>query len=92
MAKKALKASLHTSIKKQPSSSKLAYVSSADTKRTKKCPPLPSSKQNRFILEEHTLSPRAKELLEELSQTLGLCKEVVASLAITLYRMNKDQK
>lgn len=50
-----------------------------------------SSKDKKASLDESTLNPRAKELLEELSTELGLSKEVIAELAITLYRLYKDK-
>ncbi len=43
-------------------------------------------------LDEHSLSPRAKALLEELSLELGLSKETVAELARTMYRLYKDKE
>lgn len=43
-------------------------------------------------LDESTLNPRAKALLEELSSELGVSKEVIAELAITLYRIYKDKQ
>lgn len=42
-------------------------------------------------LDESTLNPKAKALLEELSSELGVSKEVIAELAITLYRFYKDK-
>ena len=42
-------------------------------------------------LDESTLNPRAKALLEELSTELGVSKDVIAELAITLYRLYKDK-
>ena len=42
-------------------------------------------------LDESTLNPKAKALLEELSSELGISKEVIAELAITLYRFYKDK-
>ena len=50
-----------------------------------------SLKAKKASLDESTLNPRAKELLEELSTELGLSKEVIAELAITLYRFYKDK-
>lgn len=41
------------------------------------------------IFDENTLSPRVKELLNELSLELGLSKEIIASLAKELYRLCK---
>ena len=41
-------------------------------------------------LDEHSLSPKAKMLLEELSKELGLSKETIAELARTMYRLYKD--
>ena len=41
-------------------------------------------------LDEHSLSPKAKALLEELSKELGLSKETIAELARTMYRLYKD--
>lgn len=43
-------------------------------------------------LDEHSLSPKAKILLEELSLELGLSKETVAELARTMYRLYKDKE
>ncbi len=43
-------------------------------------------------LDEHSLSPKAKALLEELSKELGLSKETVAKLARTMYRLYKDKE
>ena len=43
-------------------------------------------------LDEHSLSPKAKILLEELSKELGLSKETVAELARTMYRLYKDKE
>lgn len=42
-------------------------------------------------LDESTLSPKAKALLEELSRELKLPKEVVAELAGAMYRLYKDK-
>ena len=42
-------------------------------------------------LDESTLNPRAKALLEELSSELSVSKEVIAELAVTLYRIYKDK-
>ena len=42
-------------------------------------------------LDEHSLSPKAKILLKELSKELGLSKETVAELARTMYRLYKDK-
>ena len=50
-----------------------------------------SLKDKKALLDESTLNPRAKELLEELSTELGLSKEVIADLAITLYRLYKNK-
>ena len=41
-------------------------------------------------LDEHSLSAKAKALLEELSKELGLSKETIAELARTMYRLYKD--
>ena len=41
-------------------------------------------------LDEHSLSPKAKALLKELSKELGLSKETIAELARTMYRLYKD--
>ena len=41
-------------------------------------------------LDEHSLSAKAKILLEELSNELGLSKETIAELARTMYRLYKD--
>ena len=49
------------------------------------------SKDHKASLDESTLNPRARELLEELSTELGLSKEMIAELAITLYRLYKDK-
>ena len=43
-------------------------------------------------LDEHSLTPKAKALLEELSKELGLSKETVAELARTMYRLYKDKE
>lgn len=43
-------------------------------------------------LDESTLCPRAKVLLEELSSELGLSKERVAELARMMYTVYKDHK
>ena len=43
-------------------------------------------------LDEHSLSPKAKALLEELSKELGLSKETIAELARTMYRLYKDKE
>lgn len=40
----------------------------------------------------HTLSPKAQVLLEELSKELKLSKEVVAKLAVMMYRLYKDKR
>lgn len=61
-------------------------------KQTKVLKQLPSYKLKYFSLDEHTLPPKAQQLLEELSDELGLSKEVIASMAITLYGLNKDKK
>lgn len=50
-----------------------------------------SFKDKKTLLDERTLNPRAKELLEELSTELGLSKEVIADLAITFYWLYKDK-
>ena len=50
-----------------------------------------SLKDKKALLDESTLNPRAKELLEELSTELRLSKEVIADLAITLYRLYKNK-
>lgn len=42
-------------------------------------------------LDESSLSPRAKQLLEELSKEFKLSKEVVADLARMMYRLYKDK-
>ena len=42
-------------------------------------------------LDESSLNPKAKALLEELSTELGVSKDVIAELAITLYRLYKDK-
>lgn len=42
-------------------------------------------------LDESTLSPKAKALLEELSKEFKLSKEVVADLARMMYRLYKDK-
>lgn len=56
-------------------------------------PKIPKKQENvspkKEILDENTLSPRAKELLNELSLELGLSKEIIASLAKELYRLCK---
>ena len=43
-------------------------------------------------LDEHSLSAKAKILLEELSKELGLSKETIAELARTMYRLYKDKE
>ena len=43
-------------------------------------------------LDEHSLSPRAKALLEELSLELELSKETIAELARMMYRLYKDKE
>ena len=50
-----------------------------------------AAKGKHNTLDERTLNPRAKALLEELSSELGISKEVIAELAITLYRFYKDK-
>lgn len=50
-----------------------------------------TSKGQKSSLDESTLTPKAKVLLEELSHELGLSKEVIAELASTLYRIYKDK-
>ena len=49
------------------------------------------SKDKKASLDESTLDPKTKKLLEALSMELGLSKEVIADLAITLYRFYKDK-
>lgn len=49
-----------------------------------------SSKKN-SNLDQSTLTPKAKALLEELSTELKLPKEVVAELAVMMYRLYKDK-
>ena len=49
------------------------------------------SKDKKVSLDESTLDPKTKKLLEALSMELGLSKEVIADLAITLYRFYKDK-
>ena len=51
-----------------------------------------ASQDKHSTLDESTLNPRAKALLEELSSELGISKEVIAELAITLYRFYKDKQ
>jgi len=51
-----------------------------------------ASKGKHSTLDESTLNPRAKALLEELSSELGVSKEVIAELAITLYCIYKDKQ
>lgn len=51
----------------------------------------PSGKKASPPLDESTLSPRAKALLEELSKEFKLSKEVVAELARMMYRLYKDK-
>jgi len=57
-------------------------------------PKIPKKHENvspkKEILDENTLSPRAKELLNELSLELCLSKEIIASLAKELYRLCKQ--
>lgn len=50
-----------------------------------------TSKGKKSFLDESTLTPKAKALLEELSHELGLSKEVIAELASTLYEIYKDK-
>ena len=50
-----------------------------------------SCKANKAFLDERTINPKTKKLLEALSTELGLSKEVIAELAITLYRFYKDK-
>ncbi len=57
-------------------------------KKTKKH----SNSKKASSLDEHSLSPKAKILLEELSKELGLSKETVAELARTMYRLYKDKE
>ena len=57
-------------------------------KKTKKH----SNSKKASSLDEHSLSPKAKALLEELSLELGLSKETVAELARTMYRLYKDKE
>ena len=49
-----------------------------------------SNSKKASSLDEHSLSPKAKALLEELSKELGLSKETIAELARTMYRLYKD--
>lgn len=49
------------------------------------------SQGKQSTLDESTLTPKAKALLEELSSELGISKEVIAELAITLYSVYKDK-
>jgi hypothetical protein len=51
----------------------------------------PSTKKASPPLDESTLSPRAKALLEELSKEFKLSKETVADLARMMYRIYKDK-
>ena len=48
-------------------------------------------KSDIFTVDESTLPPRAKVLLEELSHDLNLPKEVIATLAVEIYRMYKGK-
>ncbi len=50
-----------------------------------------SLKAKKAFLDERTINPKTKKLLEALSTELGLSKEVIAELAITLYRFYKDK-
>lgn len=50
-----------------------------------------ASKGKHNTLDERTLTPKAKALLEELSSELSVSKEVIAELAVTLYRIYKDK-
>ena len=57
-------------------------------KKTKKH----SNSKKASSLDEHSLSPKAKALLEELSKEMGLSKETDAELARTMYRLYKDKE
>lgn len=48
-------------------------------------------KSDVFIVDESTLPPRAKVLLEELSRDLNLPKELIATLAVEMCRMYKGK-
>ena len=57
-------------------------------KKTKKH----SNSKKASSLDEHSLSPKAKALLEELCKELNLSEAVVVELARTMYRLYKDKE
>lgn len=92
MPKDQMKPSLQKKKKKQQSSSNKESINSLNVMETlEKTITHNASKGKHNTLDEKTLTPKAKALLEELSSELGLSKEVIAELAITFYRLYKDQ-
>lgn len=97
MSKEIITASLNKKKKKQtkrqqPSSSKEKNTSLDVMESMEKAITHNASKGKHNTLDESTLNPKAKALLEELSSELGISKEVIAELAITLYRFYKDKQ
>lgn len=97
MPKEIITASLNKKKKKQTKRQKLSstkeHMTSLDVMESmEKTITYHASKGKKSMLEESTLNPKAKALLEELSSELGLSKEVIAELAITLYRFYKDRQ
>jgi hypothetical protein len=78
--------------KKQQSSTNKESVNSLNVMETlEKTIKQQTSKGKKSALDERALTPKTKALLEELSNELGLSKEVIAELAITLYEIYKDK-
>lgn len=96
MPKEIINASLNKKKKKQTKRQKLSSIKEKNTsfnvmESMEKAITHNASKGKHNTLDESTLNPKAKALLEELSIELGISKEVIAELAITLYRIYKDK-
>ncbi|NBK99145.1 MAG: hypothetical protein EOM50_14215 [Erysipelotrichia bacterium] len=92
MPKDQMKPSLQKKKKKQQPPFNKESINSLNVMETlEKTIKQQTSKGKKSALDERTLTPKAKALLEELSSELGVSKEVIAELAITLYRFYKDK-
>lgn len=97
MSKEIINASLNKKKKKptkrhQPSSTKEKNTSLDVMETLEKAIITHNASQGKHnTLEESTLNPKAKALLEELNSELGISKKVIAELAVTLYRLYKDK-
>lgn len=97
MPKEIINASLNKKKKKQkkrqkPSSTKEKNTSLDVMESMEQTITHNATKGKQSTLEERTLTPKVKALLEELNSELGVSKEVIAELAVTLYRFYKDKQ